>query len=158
MRYLFYGMFLMMMLGLAACTPQETASISAEPVQDTAAVEPIMPDKPVLTLGENGQGTLATPVSVGEDYGVLVTLSFQYSDKEGKKQITGIGEATVENAKGWFHVNRVAEIDREHIYLSDDGWQATVPFTYYVSLGSGYDAYDSAAVISLNADMPMSQP
>ena len=100
MRYLFYGMFLMMILGLAACTPQETASISAEPVQDTAAVEPIMPDKPVLTLGENGQGTLATPVSVGEDYGVLVTLSFQYSDKEGKKQITGIGEATVENAKG----------------------------------------------------------
>lgn len=87
-----------------------------------------------------------------------MTLSFQYSDKEGKKQITGIGEATVENAKGWFHVNRVAEIDREHIYLSDDGWQATVPFTYYVSLGSGYDAYDSAAVISLNADMPMSQP
>lgn len=147
---------LSLLLCLAACTSQPPADDPETPAaqetekeeSETPKVE--IPEEPVLTLGEDGQGTWGTPVTAGGKYTVLATVSFSYTTQEdGTPRITDLGEVTIENAVGWFSVEKKAEIQEEELFLSEDGKIATVPFIYYASLGSGAKPETGVASIDL---------
>lgn len=144
-----------LVLLLAACTEQSPATDSEDTAQGATVTEDSStktggPSDPVLTLGEDGQGTVSTQWTVGDNT-VQVTQAFTYTTQDnGEKVITDIGAATVENLKGWFSVDPEVEIQADKIFRSEDGWIATVPFLYYASDGSGQHTYDGVSIIELN--------
>lgn len=148
---------LSLLLCLAACTSQPPADDSETPAtqetkpEEADAPKVDIPEEPVLTLGENGQGTYVAPVSLGEKYIILATVSFTYATEEdGSPYITDFGEVTVENAAGWFNVEKKAEFQQEELSLSEDGKTAIIPFTYYASIGSGANPETGVVDIDLN--------
>ena len=84
--------------------------------------------------------------------------AFTYADnahagqlrKDGSPYITDFGEVTVENAAGWFNVEKKAEFQQEELSLSEDGKTAIIPFTYYASIGSGANPETGVVDIDLN--------
>lgn len=144
---------LLLFLLLPACTGQDPAADpSPQETQTDGPQETKVPEEPILTLGEDGQGTWVAPVTAGGQYTALATVAFTYTTQEdGTVRVDEIGEVTMENAVGWFSVYEEADVQREKLFLSEDGRVAIVPFHYYASLGSGLRTETGAVEIDFNA-------
>lgn len=151
--FLLSAALLLLLAGCASQAPatdQEEAAAPPFTATETAAPRQGGPGEPLIFLKGDGQGMVTNRWAVGSR-AVQVTLPFTYTTQEnGEMRIAGIGEAAIENLGGWFYVDPKVEIQEDKIFLSQDGWNATVPFRYSASLGSGAEVYDGVMVIQLN--------
>lgn len=124
---------LLLLFCLSACGAEETTP----PAETT----------PKLQLNDDGTGTYAEIISPGgnTDYLALATVYFHY---EGDA-ITSVDSVRVKAVEGWVSIQQDTELNAAGISYNEERSQATVPFTYYASIGSGMAVYDDIVVVNL---------
>lgn len=124
---------LLLLFCLSACGAEETTP----PAETT----------PKLQLNDDGTGTYAEIISPGgnTDYSALATVYFHY---EGDA-ITSVDSVRVKAVEGWVSIQQDTELNAAGVSYNEERSQATVPFTYYASIGSGMEVYDDIVVVNL---------
>ena len=135
---------LLLLVCLSACGAEETTP-PAETTPSETSTE--LPKSPELKLNDDGTGTYAEPLLLGEhdDLKALATVYFHY---EGDA-ITSVDSVRVRAVEGWVSIQQDTELNAAGISYNEERSQATVPFTYYASIGSGMAVYDDIVVVNL---------
>lgn len=124
---------LLLLFCLSACGAEETT-----PPGETT---------PKLQLNDDGTGTYTDLLTSGENDSLkaLATVYFHY---EGDA-ITSVDSVRVKAVEGWVSIQQDTELNTAGISYNEERSQATVPFTYYASIGSGMAVYDDIVVVNL---------
>lgn len=135
---------LLLLVCLSACGAEETTP-PAETTPSETSTE--LPKSPELKLNDDGTGTYAELLLLGEhdDLKALATVYFHY---EGDA-ITSVDSVRVKAVEGWVSIQQDTELNAAGISYNEERSQATVPFTYYASIGSGMAVYDDTVVVNL---------
>lgn len=135
---------LLLLFCLSACGAEETT-----PPAETTSSETTekLPKSPELKLNDDGTGTYAELLLLGENDSLkaLATVYFHY---EGDA-ITSVDSVRVKAVEGWVSIQQDTELNAAGISYNEERSQATVPFTYYASIGSGMAVYDNIVVVNL---------
>ena len=134
---------LLLLFCLSACGAETTPP--AETTTSETSTE--LPKSPELKLNDDGTGTYAELLLLGEhdDLKALATVYFHY---EGDA-ITRVDSVRVKNVAGWVSIQQDTELNAAGVSYNEERSQATVPFTYYASIGSGMAVYDDIVVVNL---------
>lgn len=124
---------LLLLVCLSACGAAETTP----PAETT----------PKLQLNDDGTGTYTDLLTSGENDSLkaLATVYFHY---EGDA-ITSVDSVRVKAVEGWVSIQQDTELNAAGISYNEERSQATVPFTYYASIGSGMAVYEDTVVVNL---------
>lgn len=135
---------LLLLFCLSACGAEETTP-PAETTPSETSTE--LPKSPELKLNDDGTGTYAELLLLGENDSLkaLATVYFHY---EGDA-ITSVDSVRVKAVEGWVSIQQDTELNAAGISYNEERSQATVPFTYYASIGSGMAVYDDIVVVNL---------
>ena len=135
---------LLLLVCLSACGAEETTP-PAETTPSETSTE--LPKSPELKLNDDGTGTYAELLLLGENDSLkaLATVYFHY---EGDA-ITSVDSVRVRAVEGWVSIQQDTELNAAGISYNEERSQATVPFTYYASIGSGMAVYDDIVVVNL---------
>lgn len=135
---------LLLLVCLSACGAEETTP-PAETTPSETSTE--LPKSPELKLNDDGTGTYAELLLLGENDSLkaLATVYFHY---EGDA-ITSVDSVRVKAVEGWVSIQQDTELNAAGISYNEERSQATVPFTYYASIGSGMAVYDDIVVVNL---------
>lgn len=135
---------LLLLVCLSACGAEETTPPAETTPSETTEK---LPNSPELKLNDDGTGTYAEIISPGgnTDYLALATAYFHY---EGNA-ITSVDSVRVRAVEGWVSIQQDTELNAAGILYNEERSQATVPFTYYASIGSGMAVYDNIVVVNL---------
>lgn len=135
---------LLLLVCLSACGAEETTP-PAETTPSETSTE--LPKSPELKLNDDGTGTYAELLLLGENDSLkaLATVYFHY---EGDA-ITSVDSVRVRAVEGWVSIQQDTELNAAGISYNEERSQATVPFTYYASIGSGMAVYDNIVVVNL---------
>lgn len=135
---------LLLLFCLSACGAEEKTP-PAETTPSETSTE--LPKSPELKLNDDGTGTYAELLLLGENDSLkaLATVYFHY---EGDA-ITSVDSVRVRAVEGWVSIQQDTELNAAGISYNEERSQATVPFTYYASIGSGMAVYDDIVVVNL---------
>lgn len=135
---------LLLLFCLSACGAEETTPPAETTTSETSTE---LPKSPELKLNDDGTGTYAELLLLGEndDLKALATVYFHY---EGDA-ITSVDSVRVKAVEGWVSIQQDTELNAAGISYNEERSQATVPFTYYASIGSGMAVYDDIVVVNL---------
>lgn len=124
---------LLLLFCLSACGAEETTP----PAETT----------PKLQLNDDGTGTYTDLLTSGENDSLkaLATVYFHY---EGDA-LTSVDSVRVKAVEGWTYIQQDTELNAAGITYNEAKSQATVPFTYYASIGSGMEVYEDTVVVNL---------
>lgn len=135
---------LLLLVCLSACGAEETTPPAETTPSETTEK---LPNSPELKLNDDGTGTYAELLLLGENDSLkaLATVYFHY---EGDA-ITSVDSVRVKAVEGWVSIQQDTELNAAGISYNEERSQATVPFTYYASIGSGMAVYDDIVVVNL---------
>lgn len=135
---------LLLLVCLSACGAEETTPPAETTPSETTEK---LPNSPELKLNDDGTGTYAELLLLGENDSLkaLATVYFHY---EGDA-ITSVDSVRVKAVEGWVSIQQDTELNAAGISYNEERSQATVPFTYYASIGSGMAVYDNIVVVNL---------
>lgn len=135
---------LLLLVCLSACGAEETTPPAETTTSETSTE---LPKSPELKLNDDGTGTYAELLLLGENDSLkaLATVYFHY---EGGA-ITSVDSVRVKAVEGWVSIQQDTELNAAGISYNEERSQATVPFTYYASIGSGMAVYDDIVVVNL---------
>ena len=135
---------LLLLVCLSACGAEETT-----PPAETTSSETTekLPNSPELKLNDDGTGTYAELLLLGENDSLkaLATVYFHYEEDA----ITSVDSVRVRAVEGWVSIQQDTELNAAGISYNEERTQAAVPFTYYASIGSGMAVYDDIVVVNL---------
>ena len=103
----------------------------------------------MIRFEDDFTGAASQTVSVG-DYEAVITVDFQYASEGKGYSIQSLTGAHALSKKGWQFVQYDAAIDTEKVSFTADKTKASIPVTYYASIGVGTVAYDDILVIDLS--------
>lgn len=135
---------LLLLFCLSACGAEETTPPAETTTSETSTE---LPKSPELKLNDDGTGTYAELLLLGENDSLkaLATVYFHY---EGDA-ITSVDSVRVKAVEGWVSIQQDTELNAAGVSYNEERSQATVPFTYYASIGSGMEVYDDIVVVNL---------
>ena len=135
---------LLLLFCLSACGAEETTPPAETTTSETSTE---LPKSPELKLNDDGTGTYAELLLLGENDSLkaLATVYFHY---EGDA-ITSVDSVRVKAVEGWVSIQQDTELNAAGILYNEERTQATAPFTYYASIGSGMAVYDDIVVVNL---------